>query len=384
MKIAVWGQGAEGKAAFRWAVEQGYNPFYIKENENNENADLLIVSPGIPWRRKDVQEYAKKCTFGVTNGTEIFLSKNKNKTITITGTKGKSTTSKILYEILKDKGINVCLAGNIGKPLVSLYDNNHDYIIAEISSYQASLIESKPLLSILTSLSEDHLEWHRGKENYVQDKIKALNLKNYISHEPFMENTGWLKAEYKITQKDDLETKKEKIKIITTLKGKHNFENLILAATAAKKIYPKLTLQDIAKTMKNLEPLSSRLETLGYAKKTEYISDFLATTPEAVIASMESMNKQKCCFVLGGKDRGINYNKLIQYITKNKIEIIILESQIAKKFKDVNSETFQSIEEVVKKTAGKYDKVVFSPGASTEKGTYLDREKELKKSLKGY
>ena len=178
--IAIWGMGKEG-VAVQQILEQhtlGCN-FLIVTEENTSDilkADVLVKSPGVSLYRQEIQDAIQK---GVvcTSGTNIFFSNkpDQTKVIAVTGTKGKSTTSSLLFHTLKTLGANVGLAGNIGKPLILCLEEKNDIIIAELSSYQTADLKGEVDIAILTNLYPEHLQWHETHERYYDDKINLLN-----------------------------------------------------------------------------------------------------------------------------------------------------------------------------------------------------------------
>ena len=165
-KIAIWGKGKEGLSTFNCLTNKT-NPkeiIFIEENNIQDlyNCDILIKSPGVSLYREEIKKAQEKGIY-CTSPTNLFF-KNKNektKIIAVTGTKGKSTTSSLLYHTLSSLGLNVRLGGNIGTPLLDLIDENADYIIAELSSYQAADLRGEIEIAVLTNLYHEHIQWHQ-------------------------------------------------------------------------------------------------------------------------------------------------------------------------------------------------------------------------------
>ena len=158
MKILIWGYGLEGKSALDYFIKIGKNDLYVATKEAidagiknvnfisekdifNYDFDLIIKSSGISYYKEEVQNLLKKGV-KITSNLNLFLENNNSKTIAITGTKGKSTTSSILYHILKNMGYKVALVGNIGKSFLDIIDEKFDYVIMELSSYQIKTLHN--------------------------------------------------------------------------------------------------------------------------------------------------------------------------------------------------------------------------------------------------
>ena len=193
MNILIWGFGLEGKSTLDYFLKNGVSKsnIYIATKDKIEvdgikcileenildytnKIDLVVKSSGISFYKKEVQELIKK-NIKITTNLNILLENNNSQIVAITGTKGKSTTSSMLYHILKNLGYNVALAGNIGKSFLDIIDNKYDYIVLELSSYQIKTLYNDLDYSIILNLFKEHIDWHLTHENYFKDKLSISN-----------------------------------------------------------------------------------------------------------------------------------------------------------------------------------------------------------------
>ncbi|HYJ76322.1 MAG TPA: Mur ligase family protein, partial [Kineosporiaceae bacterium] len=201
-RVAVWGIGREGRAATRTAVDagaadvvalvDGEPPVATIEAGGAEvpvvradqadragDADVVLLSPGVSRYRPEVLALEAGGVH-VTNGTELYLAEQGARTVAVTGSKGKSTVTRLAAHLLAAAGRDAVAAGNIGAALLDVLPElpgdpgAGPVVVAEVSSYQAALVSSPARLAVLTSLFPDHLPWHGGVERYYADKLRLL------------------------------------------------------------------------------------------------------------------------------------------------------------------------------------------------------------------
>jgi len=209
--IAIWGLGREGKAAFEkrntlfpslkklilideatkelpeWAVSSDQVleiSLHSPEILTSIPIDLLVRSAGVSPYKSEIQEFKNQGGTVKSISTLWFEQNPTAKTICITGTKGKSTTSKLVWHLLKEAGYNVALGGNIGVPLLEL-PKDTDWYVIEMSSYQCCDFNGQPTMTVVLNLFEDHISWHGSARQYHLDKLNLLrNAKNsYITEQ---------------------------------------------------------------------------------------------------------------------------------------------------------------------------------------------------------
>jgi len=349
--VLILGYGKEGKITEKY-LKKYYPNLKIgitdeKQNKNylnqQENFDIAIRTPGI---KKELLQIP------YTTATNIFFSKvlGKNLIIGVTGSKGKSTVSSLIYEILKVADKNVVLVGNIGRPmlqeLLGPVSKNRIFIL-ELSSYQLDDISFSPDIAVITSLFPEHMDYHDSLKNYYEAKkniIKFQNQNNFFVYNP--KNKGvknWLKN-YK-GRAVKLSTKN----LETNLVGEHNRDNINSAVSVAKIL--NISDEVIKKAVKNFKGLPHRLEFVGEFKGIKFYDDAISTTPDSTIMAIESLSQVDTIF-LGGEDRGYDFRKLEKIIKKHKIRNIVLfpnsGNNILKSKKGYNVLNTKNMEEAVR------------------------------------
>lgn len=305
--------------------------------------DIIMKSPGISLKNRDLTKIKDK----ITSQTELFLKYGKDKIIGITGTKGKSTTSSLIYNMIKNK-YKTLLVGNIGLPAFNMIDEfeDTDYYVYELSSHQLEFVRHSPHIAVLLNMYEDHLDHYNSYEAYKDAKrnIFRYQIKNdwYIFNKD-MENiineknkivaskigVSHLKKEGNYTCYNEklvnivINGKEYDIKLPEkiNLNGKHNFFNIAVAMSVAKLL--EVDDKDILEGIKNFKALPHRLETIGEYNEVTYIDDSIATIPEAVISAVESIENIDTVLI-GGMDRNIDYDNLIEFILKGSVPNVIL------------------------------------------------------------
>ena len=316
--------------------------------DNLEEYDIIIKSPGISFKDIDTSKIEKK----IKSQLELLLEFTDAYTIGITGTKGKSTTSTLIYKVLEEQGKNVLLLGNIGIPVFDYIDTitKDMYLVLEISSHQLQYVEKSPNISILLNIYEEHLDHYKSLEEYVNSKLNILKFQNeedysiynidnelinkYLKienlkskkYEIMYENTGKKADNAKKIYHEEHYIKDEDNNILydtnqeRKLLGKHN-ENNIMFVLAVSEIL-KLDLSKTIDTINNCSSLPHRMEFVGKYDDIIFYNDSIATIPEATINTIEAL-KNVNTLILGGMDRGVHLEGLIEYLNKSNIENLI-------------------------------------------------------------
>lgn len=332
-KVAIIGDGLEGRDAYKFlksrgakitVLDQKYDKDYL---DNLDQYELIVRSPGVYPFKPELKK-AQKAGVRITSVTHIFFDQFPGTIIGVTGTKGKGTTSTLIYEILKEAGFDVYLCGNIGKPMLELLPllNSGSYVILEMSSFQLIDLPVSPNISVVLNITLDHMDWHKDKDEYLNAKKNIVKYQN---------KNDWavINSEYKVSRDFAKATKANVIYFSKTrleeiykkdliLRGEHNLEN-ISAAIAVGKIL-NVNKELMIKTVRNFKGLEHRLEFVREIKGIKFYNDSFATGPQPTVAAINSFDEDET-IILGGSDKGLNYKELGLKINKTKnIKNIIL------------------------------------------------------------
>ncbi len=340
-KIAILGFGIEGEATLRFLkhhfpdkkigiVDQKDGPDYL---EKLKGYDLVIKTAGIP-RRLLHQEY--------TTATNIFFANTRGTIIGITGSKGKSTTASIIYEMLKAGGLDVKLVGNIGMPMLDELrapEPAGRFYVCELSSYQLADLKHSPHISVFINFFPDHLDYHDGLDKYWEAKKNIVTYatpKDYFVFNPEYERLVLLSEESKAQAVPFAKTLPFHESAIPLL-GKHNVDNVRAAATAARLV--GVSDAAIEKAVRGFKALPHRLENVGTYKGVTFYDDAISTTPESTIAALEALATSRGkvgTIFLGGTDRGYDFNELARVLVAKGVRHVVL-------FPDSGARIFESL-----------------------------------------
>lgn len=367
---------------------------YIKCIHGNEylectqDFDLIFKTPGISFKDIDISNFQDK----ITSELEMVLEFVDIFTIGITGTKGKSTTSSLMYSVLEKNGKNTMLLGNIGVPIFEKLDEitKDTILVLELSSHALQYIKKSPNIAILLNVFEEHLDHYKSYDEYIDAKynvFKYQTQKDYalynVDNEIISNKNVQTKAK-QITvsmKKEDTDVilkgneiyYKGKLAYVDDEKrhilGNHNLNNImfIVAVSDILGLDFNLTKQAIDEFL----PLEHRMEYVGKFNDIEYYNDSIATIPEATINAIETL-KNINTLIVGGKDRGVHQGELIEYINNSKIENVICLPKtgeyIAKGMKNKQVYLVENLSQAVKIAKEKTKKgmiCLLSPAASS-------------------
>ena len=375
-KIGIWGiDGKEGSAAFRALSRFVPTAQIIDIDESKLNriyaCDIIIKSPGVSLYRNEIQN-AQARNIQFVSGSSLFMANKRPQTqvIGITGTKGKSTTSALLYHVLQTANINASFGGNIGKPLLDFLSdetsNPPDIIVAELSSYQCADFDGICDMAILTNLFPEHLQWHRSHKQYYLDKCHMIqqaetafvNGANQIisTHLPILSKASFFNTHDTFHLQDKFfYHRQQKLFPCSDLHlvGEHNAENACAVLSVANKLNIQFNI--IQQAFKTFKPLPHRLQIIGTFHGITFVDDSISTTPETALAAVQSFDKgQFITLILGGYDRGQNYEKMIQILSnyRSRLHLITLPDTGVRIFKaaqsaDISATTVQTMAEAV-------------------------------------
>jgi len=317
-------------------------------------ADLIVLSPGVP-PLPEILEAREK---GIKVISEIELAYHflSGKIIGITGSNGKSTTTTLIYKMLKNSGLKVHLTGNIGRPLISFVNKSRTdhFIVTEISSFQLEFTEKfRTDISVFLNISPNHLDWHKTYENYIRAKKKlfeqqlpsdaaiinrddqilwqwrkekkielyAFSRKHSVPRGCYLkDSTLWLKLEEELPVIKTQEVK---------LRGVHNLENIMAATVASSLAGARLPV--IKETIRNFRGLEHRLEEVRTINRVLFVNDSKATTVAATIKAVQSYDRP-IVLILGGRDKGGDFSPLRRAL-RNKVKKVLLIGEAKEKIK---------------------------------------------------
>lgn len=439
MKIVVLGGGESGFGAAYLAKKKGIDVFLsdkgmikedfkklltdaeieFEEGQHSEErilaADWIIKSPGIPKKADIIFKINQK---GIRLSSEIeFASQFTDaKIIAITGSNGKTTTTSLIYHILKNDDLKVGLGGNIGKSFAKqVADENFDYYVLEVSSFQLDDIQNfRPYISLLLNLSQDHLDQYnynyeeyalakfRIAENqeknnffiYNKDDEMSINLLEKLEINakmiPFstkekMKEGGFINdGKLVVKMENEFSMKIEELSLV----GNHNIANSLAASIAGKIL--KISNESIRNSLMTFQAVEHRLEQVTEIDGVKFINDSKATNVNATYYALESM-KQPTIWIVGGVDKGNDYTE-IEDLVKKKVKAIVClgidNQKIIDFFQDKTELIYStsSMEEAVKVSkslAEKGNTVLLSPCCASFDlfNNYEDRGNQFKKEV---
>ncbi len=439
MKIVVLGGGESGFGAAYLAKKKGLEVFLsdkgkirdnykklleendipFEEEKNDEErilaADWIVKSPGIPKKAEIIAKIQAK---GIRLSSEIeFASEfTTAKTIAITGSNGKTTTTSLIYHILKNDGLNVGLGGNIGKSFAKqVADESFEYYVLEVSSFQLDDIQNfRPYISLLLNLSPDHLDqYNYDYEEYALAKFRIAENQendNYFIYNKDDEMSQNLLKKLEIKAQKIPFSMKEKVKeggyfdegkmVVKigndftmnveelSIRGQHNVANSLAASIAGKLL--NISNESIRNSLMTFQAVEHRLEFVGEIDGVQYINDSKATNVNATYYALESMTRPTI-WIVGGKDKGNDYTE-IEDLVKKKVKAIVClgldNDKIIDFFRDKKEQIYDtsSMEDCVKvckSLAESGDTVLLSPCCASFDlfNSYEDRGEQFKKAV---
>lgn len=366
-----------------------------------KNFDIIFRSPSCLPTRVELVEEEKRGAL-VTTEIEMLMKMCPCKIVGVTGSDGKTTTTSLIYSILKEAGYNTYLGGNIGTPLFTKISEikPEDIVVLELSSFQLMGMKVSPHIGVITNITPNHLNIHKDYQEYIDAKknifkyqkendIIVLNYDNAITRECAKEALG--KVVYfsgKNKLEDGLIVDEKIIKeckdgirkhLLDTqevlLRGEHNYENIATALAATR----TLVDTDIAiKAIKKFKPVEHRLEFVREINKVKWYNDSVSSSPTRTIAGLKSFDEE-IVLIAGGYDKNLDYTPIAKPIIDNVKALILMGQTSGKIFEAVKEELEKqnkklkiymcnSLEETVnlaKKVAEPNQIVLFSPASAS-------------------
>jgi UDP-N-acetylmuramoylalanine--D-glutamate ligase len=405
-------------------IGEGDYKFKLGEDYLSElkNFDLVFRTPGLPYLNSQIQD-AKTNGVEISSQIKLFFELCPCPIIGITGTKGKGTTSTLIYEILKrefetNQKSNIYLAGNIGNAPIEFLDKltEDDIVVLELSSFQLQDLEKSPHIAVVLNISSDHLDVHKSNEEYVEAKTNLVRHQkqadfavinaDYLTSFQFAAITQakvfWFSRRksvdfgcfiagdtivLRIHENDHELAKTGEI----LLRGEHNLENICAASIAGFLAGAKAnSIKEVLKTFKGLE---HRLELVGKLNGISFYNDSFSTNPDTAIAAIKSFS-EPIVLIAGGSEKFADYQELGSEIDKSTIKTLVLIGEtgprIKKEIKNKNikiidqCQNLSEVMEAVKNEAASGDVVLLSPASASFDWfkNYKDRGNQFKEQVK--
>lgn len=319
ISVLILGYGREGKSTHSWLQKHypalrvtvadkttGGNAYLAKIREY----DTVIRSPGVSPYTREIVAYVRQGGH-VTTATNIFFSLVRGRTIGITGTKGKSTTTSLIAHILSATRKDVRLVGNIGTPMLDELDSgtSDTVFVIELSSHQLVDVRYSPHIAVLLDIVPEHLDYYP----------------DFVSYKRAKENI------FRFQKPGDHLVQNEKAAGPFTTKLLGNAQNISAAVSVARLMHVPET--DIARELATFSPLAHRLEFAGEFDGIRFYNDSLATIPQATIHALEALGSNVATLIAGGYDRNLNFSVLGEYLSTHPVETLILFPDTGEKIK---------------------------------------------------
>jgi len=356
---------------------------YFGENHLNNLSEYQVIfkSPGIPQTLPKIAA-AKKNGCKLTSNTQLFFELCPGITIGVTGTKGKSTTSAVIHQVLKENDLDAYLVGNIGQPSLEILDglNSSSLIVCELSSHQLETMTVSPHISVVQDVTSEHLDYYENTEKYQQAKqaiTKFQKENDFVIFNPqmrgatdiaklsagkhlrfsidegpdaivFVRNNELIRKDSSQRAELILPTKK------LPLYGEHNILNVMPAIIIGTLF--NLSAEQIGNALKNFKSLPHRLELVHERKGISYYNDSLATMPEAAIKALDSFDKP-ITLIAGGYERNQDFSSLAKKIAEKEIAGLVLFEPTGRRLADevhkINRQTNISFATDMREAVGK-------------------------------
>ena len=412
-KICILGFGKEGKSTYAYLTKNGITDIMVHDLKEQEvegvygekylddldKYDVIIKSPGIGLFDRDISNIREK----ITSQLELLLKYSDSTIIGVTGSKGKSTTTSLIYEIIKANGKDAYLMGNIGIPIFENLDKytKKSYLVIEMAGLQLEYVNHSPHIGVITCLFEEHLDHFLTLDNYYNAKLNILRYQNKNDYGIYsrdnedlrnMVSSLDLKGHLIPTSLSDIKDdyiyvdgkKVYNINDKRNIIGNHNLSNIMAVLNVANIL--KLDMKKTIETINSFEALPHRMQRVGTFNDITFYDDAIATIPQATIECIEAL-KNVDTLITGGKDRGIDYSSLVNYINNSNITNIICMPESGYKFEPLITKKTYKVEELkdavilAKKITKKGSICLLSPSAASynqfknfeEKGDFFQK-----------
>ena len=341
LSFLVYGLGATGRSVVKFLIKNKIKKISVWDDKKVsflkklrpknlsqafKQVDFIVLSPGISLlKNKKLRKFKKKI---ITDIDLFYLTKNRPKSIVVTGTNGKSTTCKLLAHLLKKNKYKIFLGGNIGNPILNL-KSQKNFVIIEASSFQ--LAHSKficPNYAFFLNFSNDHLDWHGTKENYLNSKLRIFRLQNKNHYALINKNLKNFFRKKNFASKLILPRKKDYTKIKLKIKNDYltsylNSENMSFIYTFSKLV--RIKDENFIKSMKSFKGLPHRFEIFLKRSGITFINDSKATSFKATESALTDL--KNIYWILGGLPKKADKISISRY-KKNIIKCYLIGKNI--------------------------------------------------------
>lgn len=401
--VLIYGIGISGKSVYNFLKNKNAN-VYIYADKNNEDLqgynflpkfsqvlsikfDYVVLSPGVNIiGNKNIRKLKKSGAIFLSE-LELGYLFCKGKFIAVTGTNGKTTCVTLLTHLLKDN-FKTFLCGNVGVPITSICDqtDENSIVICEVSSFMLECVSPnfQPDISLILNITPDHISRHKTFDEYVRCKINVTNFQTENNYLLLPSNLWNIDTQ---AQKILVVGKKYKSKLI----GDFNNQNIAFCEKVCSIL--GLSQRIFKQRLKTFSPVKFRLQNLGKKKGITYINDSKSTNPDSTVCAINSL-KKPVVLLLGGSDKGNNFNKIFEL--KNKIKLALIYGQTADILENdalfcgfKNTAKFENLKDALNyldKFVKRGDIVLFSPACASydefsnyvERGNYFNKYFENK------
>jgi UDP-N-acetylmuramoyl-L-alanine---L-glutamate ligase len=348
-RVGVWGLGREGRANLRKLLALGAEPVLVDDHPQGEadgravlatgegglaaleRCDVVVKTPGLSRYRPEVA-HLTALGIPVVGGLGLWLAEaDLRRVLCVTGTKGKSTTVSVAGQLLTGLGYRAMVAGNIGVvPYDPAEDGDADYWVIEVSSYQATDLPCSPPVVGVTSLHQDHVDWHGGVEQYYRDKLSVcsqpgaeLTVANADS-DLLRQRAALLGPRVEWVSADD-DPGADWMEPLGLL-GRHNRRNALIARHCLVALGVPGARDDarLRAAAAGYQGLPSRLTPIGMIAGVTFVDDSLSTNVLPTLAALDSLPGRRIALIVGGHDRGIDYAPLAAGILAREAPTFVL------------------------------------------------------------
>ncbi len=342
-RILILGFGREGRSTLRFVKK--YLPDAVADVadknamegvthsgesylESVKNYDIVIKTPGISLRDFDTKGVE------ITSQTDLFLSQFHSQTIGVTGTKGKSTTTSLIFHLLKSSGRDAILTGNIGIPCFDVMEEigQDSIVVYELSAHQLEYVHNSPHVGVLLNVFEEHLDHFGTMQRYKEAKLNILRFMGdddtAVIHDSLLNDALELFVNNKVFSLFDFDDRIDRMAL--PLKGEHNYLN-VKAALLACDTYG-VDCREFIPYLYTFKPLEHRLEPVGTFGGVTFVNDSISTIPQAAISACEALGHVDF-MLLGGLDRGIDYQPLADYLKAYPVPHLLFTGRAGERIK---------------------------------------------------